>query len=55
MFLVWTSQQTAIISLYSFYNRHGVCLLRGTDCIYKFNSDVMYVCPYVYVVLYLSS
>ena len=39
MCFVWISEQTAIISLYSinwlvdFYNRGGVCLLRGTDWI----------------------
>ena len=39
MCFVWIWEQTAIISLYSinwlvFFNRDGVCLLRGTDCIY---------------------
>jgi len=38
---VGSSEQTAIISLYSinwlvFYNRDGVCLLRGTDWIFVF-------------------
>jgi hypothetical protein len=40
MYFVWLSEQTAIISLYSikglvFYNRDGVCLLRGTDWVFK--------------------
>jgi len=42
---VWIWEQTAIISLYSinltgFYNRDGVCLLRGTDWVFKCNSDI---------------
>jgi len=43
---VWISEQTAIISLYSpytamtgFYNRDGVCLLRGTGWIFIYNSS----------------
>jgi hypothetical protein len=44
MCFVWISEQTAIISLYSinwlFYNRDGVCLLRGTECMdLRTNSD----------------
>jgi hypothetical protein len=41
---VWIWEQTAIISLYkikltSLYNRDGVCLLRGTEWVYKYGSD----------------
>jgi len=43
MCCVWIWEQTAIISPYSinwlvFYNREGVCLLRGTDWIFNYNS-----------------
>ena len=42
MCFAWISEQTAIVSLYSFidwfYTRDGVCLLRGTDWIFKRNS-----------------
>ena len=38
---IW--EQTAIISLYNinllvFSNQDGVCLLRGTDCVFMYNS-----------------
>ena len=40
---VWVSKQTAIISLdiidrMVFYNREEMCLLRGTNWIFKYNS-----------------
>jgi len=42
MYFVWISEQTAIISpfpqLTGFYNRDGVCLLRGTSCVFEYNS-----------------
>ena len=45
MCFVWISEQTAIISLYNinwlvFYNPDGVCLLRGTDWVFKYNSGL---------------
>ena len=62
MCFVWIWEQTAIISLYSInwlvcmYNRDGVCLLRGTRCLYiiqisgyymyhQFNIQQFYVLP----------
>jgi hypothetical protein len=47
MCFVWISKQTAIISLYSinwlvFCNRDGVCLLRGTDWIFIYNSGYVF-------------
>jgi len=44
MCFVWIWKQTAIISLYNinwlvFYNRDGVCLLRGTDWVFIYNSS----------------
>jgi len=38
MCFVWIWEQTAIISLTGFYNRDGVCLLRGTDWLFTCNS-----------------
>jgi hypothetical protein len=41
MCFVWISEQTAIISLYNMtglYKRDGVCLLRGTDWVFIYNS-----------------
>ena len=40
---VWISEQTTIISLFKhylvgFYNQDGVCLLRGTDWVFIYNS-----------------
>jgi len=48
MCFVWISEQTAIISLYSinlmgFYNRDGVCLLRGTDWVFIISFMLMSV------------
>ena len=48
MCFVWISEQTAIISLYSinrlvFINLDGVCLLRGTDWVFIYNSTL---CPH---------
>jgi len=45
MCFVWIWEQTAIISLHSinltgFYNRNGVCLLRGTDWIFTYNDKL---------------
>jgi len=50
MCFVWIWEQT-IISLYSvnclvFYNRDGVCLLRGTDWVFIYNSTF---CPHIAV------
>ena len=48
MWYAWSSEQTAIISLYSiiwlvgFYNRDGVCLLRGT--VYILRSAHTVIC-----------
>jgi len=39
MCFVWISEQTAIISLYNInWLVYGVCLLRGTDWMFNYNS-----------------
>ena len=47
MCFVWIWEQTAIISLYSInwlvlYNWDGVCLLRGTDWVFIYNSGYVF-------------
>ena len=56
MCFVWIWEQRAIISLYNinwliFITRDGVCLQRGTDWIFIYNSTF---CPHILCVLYES-
>jgi len=47
MCFVWLSEQTAIISLYNinwlvFITEDGMCLQRGTDCIFIYSSGYVF-------------